>query len=70
MNTEQVEGKFDQLKGEIKKTWGKLTDDDIELANGNATKFYGVLKEKYGLTKEEAEERLNDMKKSYNDKAA
>ena len=35
MNKEQVGGKFDQLKAEFKKTWAKLTDNDIMLYQGN-----------------------------------
>ncbi len=63
MNKEQVEGKFDQIKGEIKKTWGKLTDNDIMLYNGKQEEFFGVLKEKYGVAKEVAEKRIKEFEK-------
>jgi uncharacterized protein YjbJ (UPF0337 family) len=58
MNKEQMSGKFDQLKGELKKTWGKLTDNDIMLFDGQREKFVGKLKEYYGINKEEAEKRI------------
>ncbi len=61
-------GKFDQLKGEIKKAWGKLTDDEVELFNGNATKFYGVVEEKYGLAKDAAEKKIKEIQKWASDK--
>jgi len=61
MNKEQVEGKFEQIKGEIKKTWGKLTDNDVTLYNGKQEEFFGILKEKYGLTKEVAEKRIKEL---------
>ena len=64
MNKEQVEGKFDQMKAEIKKSWAKLTDDDIMLYNGNREKFLGVLKEKYGVAKEDAEKKLKESEKA------
>ncbi len=70
MNKERLEGNFDQLKGEIKKKWGKLTDDEVAYYNGNADKFYGVIKEKYGIAKEDAEKNLKDMIKVSTDKAA
>lgn len=70
MNKERAEGKFDQLKGEIKKTWGKLTNDEIAFYEGNATKFYGVLKEKYGVGKEEAERRIKELEKAAKNRAA
>jgi len=43
MNKDQMAGKFEQLKGEIKKTWGKLTDDEIMLYNGQQNQFFGKL---------------------------
>ena len=61
MNKEQVQGKAQQLAGSIKKTWGKLTDDEVAYASGQKDKFFGVLKEKYGLAKEDAEKQLKDI---------
>lgn len=58
MNKEQVQGKATQLKGEIKKTWGKLTDNDIMLLDGKRDQFLGKLKEHYGLSKEDAETKV------------
>ncbi len=64
MNNEQIAGKFEQLKGEIKKTWGKLTDDEVMLYNGNQDQFYGKLKERYGLAKEAAETQIKELEKN------
>ncbi|MBP7251948.1 MAG: CsbD family protein [Alphaproteobacteria bacterium] len=64
MNNEQISGKFEQLKGEIKKTWGKLTDDEVMLYNGNQEKFFGKLKERYGLAKEAAEAQIKEFEKN------
>lgn len=61
---EQMSGKWDQLKGEFKKSWGKLTDDELMLYNGQQDKFYGKLKEKYGIAKEEAEKNIKEYKKN------
>ncbi len=58
MNKEQVHGKAEQLKGAIKKTWAKLTDNDIMLLEGNRDQFLGKLKEHYGLAKEDAETKI------------
>jgi uncharacterized protein YjbJ (UPF0337 family) len=70
MNQDQAKGKFDQLKGKIKETWGRLSDDDVALYNGKQEQFYGKLQEKYGLAKEEAKDRMKEMERSYNDRAA
>jgi len=57
MNMEQATGKFEQIKGEFKMTWGKLTDNDITLYEGQHEQLLGKLKEHYGLVKEEAKKR-------------
>jgi uncharacterized protein YjbJ (UPF0337 family) len=61
MNKEQTEGKYEQLKGEIKKTWGKLTDNDLMLYKGERQKFLGRVTELQGIAKEKAEEKLKAM---------
>jgi uncharacterized protein YjbJ (UPF0337 family) len=61
MNKEQAGGKMDQLKAEFKKTWAKLTDNDIMLYQGKREEFLGKLKEHYGLAKEEAETKIKAM---------
>jgi uncharacterized protein YjbJ (UPF0337 family) len=65
MNKEQADGKFEQLRGEFKKIWGKLTDDDIMLYNGKRDVFFGKLKEHYGLAKEEAEKQIKAFEESH-----
>lgn len=36
MNEDRIQGKWKQLTGTIKEKWGKLTDDDLQVAEGNA----------------------------------
>lgn len=60
MNEDIFEGKWDQLKGEVQKTWGKLTDDDISIVKGDAKILSGVIQERYGLTKEAADKMLEE----------
>lgn len=66
MNWDQVEGKWEQLKGGAKAQWGKLTDDDLARAEGNRDKFEGILQEKYGKTKEEVKSEVDDWMNSTN----
>jgi len=56
-----TKGTFEHLKGKIRETWGRLTDDEIALAEGKREQFIGKLQEKYGLAKEEAEKRLDEL---------
>ncbi|MCW9710978.1 CsbD family protein [Avibacterium sp. 21-586] len=61
MNWEQLEGKWDQIKGTIKTKWAELTDDDLLLIEGKKDKFIGMLQERYGITKEEAEKQADEF---------
>ena len=60
MNWDQVEGKWKQLKGEVQKQWGKLSDDDFDVIQGNREKFVGKLQERYGIAKDDAEKQAHD----------
>ena len=62
MDWNVVEGKWKQLKGEAQTRWGKLTDDDMDVINGNREKLVGKLQEKYGYAKVEAEREVEDFK--------
>lgn len=53
MNQDQFKGRWTQFKGELKKQWGKITDDDLQQIEGNYQKFQGTLQAKYGDQKEE-----------------
>ena len=59
MNKDIFEGKWKQQKGQVKEWWGKLTDDDLERVDGKFDQFVGLLQEKYGYTREYAEEEIN-----------
>ena len=47
------------MRGQIKEWWGELTDNELEQANGNAEQIVGLLQQKYGYTREAAEEEFN-----------
>jgi len=59
MNTDQIQGKWEQIKGEAKVQWGKLTDDDLDQVEGNAQKLAGRIQERYGYAKEQAEREVD-----------
>jgi len=59
MNTNRLEGQWQQLKGEIRSRWGKLTDDDLERISGNKDKLIGVVQEKYGYVWDEARDMVD-----------
>jgi len=62
MNWDQAAGKWKQMQGEVKKRWGKLTDDDLTMIGGHRDKLLGKIQERYGISKEKAEEEVNQWR--------
>ena len=60
MNWDQVEGKWKQMKGGIRKQWSKLTDDDLEYMAGSKDQFVGRLQERYGVAREDAQRQADE----------
>ena len=59
MNQEALKGQWTQLKGQVRKEWGKLTDDDLDRVRGDAEILAGRIQERYGRTKEQAQRELD-----------
>lgn len=59
MNKQITEGKWTQLKGQLKEQYGKLTDNDVQEIEGRSEKLAGKLQERYGYAKEEAATKAN-----------
>jgi len=65
MNTDQMTGKWKQMKGAAKQHWGKLTDDDLEVIDGQREVLIGKLQERYGMAKEAAQAKADEWLKTY-----
>ena len=61
MNKDTLEGKWTQFKGKARETWGKITDDEFEQAKGDAQQLAGLVQERYGKTKEEAQKEVKNF---------
>ncbi|MNW14444.1 hypothetical protein D3C71_2126710 [compost metagenome] len=64
MDSNVFKGKWMQIKGEAKKQWGQLTDDDLDVIDGEKDKLIGKLQERYGHTKDKAEEEYRNWGQS------
>jgi uncharacterized protein YjbJ (UPF0337 family) len=53
-----LQDKLKQLREAVKQRWGVLTDNDLDMVNGKLDKLPGLLQEKYGYTKEQAEKEI------------
>ncbi|MDX2463541.1 MAG: CsbD family protein [Porticoccus sp.] len=65
MNKEILKGKWKQLKGDAQKQWGKLTNDDLDVIDGQQEKLTGKLQEHYGQSKDEAEKAVDEFCKKH-----
>jgi uncharacterized protein YjbJ (UPF0337 family) len=65
MNDDVFEGMWKQMKGNVREWWGKLTDDDLETIGGKKDKLLGALQERYGYTRERADEEVNRRVREY-----
>ncbi len=66
MDRDILEGQWKQIRGQMKAWWGKLNDNDLDRIQGNTEKLVGLLQEKYGYDRVQAEaevtRRLNEFK--------
>lgn len=68
MNWDRIEGNWKQIKGKAKVQWGKLTDDDLDVAAGKRQELAGRIQERYGVSKDEAEKQVDSWGNSADDK--
>jgi uncharacterized protein YjbJ (UPF0337 family) len=59
MNWTQIEGQWNELTGQVKSQWAKLTDDDLMNVAGKKEQLLGKLQQRYGLLKADAEVQLD-----------
>jgi uncharacterized protein YjbJ (UPF0337 family) len=60
MNSDQLQGKWKQVKGAVKERWGKLTDDDINVIDGKHDQLVGKIQERYGVAREAAQKQVDE----------
>ena len=65
MNKDILEGKWKQIRGEVRETWGELTDDELDQIAGKRDKLAGTLQEIYGWSRDEAERQIDDFLRKY-----
>jgi len=64
MNSDQMKGKWKQMKGSVKERWGKLTDDDLDVIDGQAEQLVGTIQERYGIAREAAQKQVDEWNAS------
>jgi uncharacterized protein YjbJ (UPF0337 family) len=61
VNAQALQGQWNQIRGELKKKWGQLTDDDLRFANGNIDQLVGKIQQRTGEAREAIEQFLTEV---------
>ncbi|OGO28747.1 MAG: hypothetical protein A2Z16_10975 [Chloroflexi bacterium RBG_16_54_18] len=61
MNEDILKGNWKQIRGRVKETWGRLTDDELDEINGRMDQLIGMLQVRYGYTRMDAEQQVRDF---------
>jgi uncharacterized protein YjbJ (UPF0337 family) len=69
MNEDTLKGQWKQIRGEVKKQWNKLTDDDLDQIDGQREKLEGRVQELYGHSREEAHDKVDSFYNAYRDRS-
>jgi uncharacterized protein YjbJ (UPF0337 family) len=59
VNQDLLSSKWPKLKGQVKQQWGKLTDADVQPLSGTTAELAGILRQRYGYGKAQAEIAIN-----------
>jgi uncharacterized protein YjbJ (UPF0337 family) len=65
LGSDILEGRWKQMRGELRAWWGRLTDDDLEQIGGQKDKLLGRLQERYGYTRERAQQEVERRLQEY-----
>jgi uncharacterized protein YjbJ (UPF0337 family) len=65
MDANILKGKWLQLKGSVREKWGELTDDDMDRVSGSAEQLVGVIQERYGYAKQQAQDEVDSFLARY-----
>jgi len=64
MNQSTWQGKLRQIRGEVKREWGKFTHNDRSRIEGEFDRLLGQMQQQYGYTRERA---LNELERYWQD---
>jgi len=61
VNTQQLQGSWNRIRGQIKEKWGNLSDDDLQIHGGNIDQVVGRIQQKTGESREAIEKFLDEL---------
>lgn len=61
ISAQEMQGKWNSMRGKVKEKWGQLTDDDLQFASGNVDQLVGTIQQRTGEARQKIEGFLNDL---------
>lgn len=61
INSQELQGQWNQLKGKVKEKYGQLSDDDLNIQGGNIDQLVGKIQQKTGEGREAIEKFLTGL---------
>jgi uncharacterized protein YjbJ (UPF0337 family) len=58
-NRDVLQGKWKQIRGKVKAQWVQIADRDLDKIMGKREQLVGLIQEKYGYTKQKAEQEVD-----------
>lgn len=69
MNRNIWQGKYRQIRGEVKREWGKFTNNDRHRLEGEVDRVLGMVQQRYGYTRERAADEIEHYVGRYGKRA-
>jgi len=66
---EELKGRWNEIRGQIKEKWGQLTDDDLRQAEGNTDQLIGLIQRKTGEGREQITKFFDNFTREAGDRA-
>lgn len=61
MHPDRIADRWQDVRGRLRDTWGRLTEDDLAVENGNRDYVVTKVQAHYGYSREEAESLVRDF---------
>ena len=61
MNTLQIKGNWNEIKGKLKQKYAQLTDDDLKFVEGKEDELFGRLQKRVGKTADELRREIESF---------
>ena len=65
MNEDIVKGKWKELRGKVRERWGKITGDDVDRLKGTHEELIGLLQQRYGYERKQADKEVREWVNRY-----